>query len=560
MKKQGIWSAIKTLWKIGNAKDRVGFFFLIFMGFIRAVSELIVPLVTACIISKLSGESASILWITFPDDMSVTWLIICCFAILFGFYFLGSSVRALTRLFASNMKTKTNLHAMELLLQFRKNCDLHMSKGEASYVIKEASEYVEDFIENGIVKIVCPIMSTVIAVVYIATLSLITLPILILTLVLISAAVWGRMHFDGVVYKKLEDINGNINNHVINNIENLPFVSFLKSKVVEMKIAKGLNKKYFKTDKKRIRTYILYWLAVNFTEFACAISIVLLVLHKGYTGVQGAAVLIVVIPYLLTIFTQTENLGAVMGSCQRYGISISRISAIATDPKNLIKMYQPKTVEGFISVEKLDKEVVIEKLKVQGMSVRIGSFENTYDATFYAGQLNCISGMSGGGKTTFINALLGVIEHKEGTIIVNDKYVLNNLFFESERVSIAFQGENFFDRRLVDNMMYPKDELDERARKLIKKFQLEELLTRERESGENFKNKLSGGEKKRLSLIRCISKDAEIYILDEPTNELDEGNVKKALDELEKLKKHSIVIVISHDKRLMERADNIMTI
>ena len=104
-------------------------------------------------------------------------------------------------------------------------------------------------------------------------------------------------------------------------------------------------------------------------------------------------------------------------------------------------------------------------------------------------------------------------------------------------------------------------QLSDKAASLLKKFDLKYLLEREESDSKNsFKNNLSGGERKRISVIRAISKDAQVYILDEPTNELDEKNVKHVIKELVKLSKQAVVIVISHDKRLLEQSENIIII
>ena len=75
----------------------------------------------------------------------------------------------------------------------------------------------------------------------------------------------------------------------------------------------------------------------------------------------------------------------------------------------------------------------------------------------------------------------------------------------------------------------------------------------------SIKNILSGGEKKRVDLIRTLSKDKDIYLFDEPTNELDGENVKIALEEIRNVvNKNKIVILISHDDRCFEIADEII--
>lgn len=182
--KFGIWSAIKTLWKIGNNKDRICFIFLLFAGAIRAITELIIPLVTACILLKLSGEPAQILGFYFPESLSVPALITICLVILFSSYFVATIARALIRLFSCSMKTKMNVYAMKLLLEARKNCDFKMTRGEAGYIVKSSSEYVASFIENGIIKIICPVVMTIIAIVYITALSPLSLIVLIITIAL----------------------------------------------------------------------------------------------------------------------------------------------------------------------------------------------------------------------------------------------------------------------------------------------------------------------------------------------------------------------------------------
>ena len=91
-------------------------------------------------------------------------------------------------------------------------------------------------------------------------------------------------------------------------------------------------------------------------------------------------------------------------------------------------------------------------------------------------------------------------------------------------------------------------------------LEMDKIAKRKDEEG-NVAKSLSGGEKKRIDLIRSLSKEADIYIFDEPTNELDKLNIEKVLNEFSALKnKQKMVIVISHDKRLQTIADEIIEI
>ena len=558
MKKAGIWSAFKILWKIGDHKDRFIFIFTLLLGLIETMASILSPFVITCIIAKISGEDATILWIHFSESLSTTAVVFICFGILFGFKILSMLVRANVRLFGSHMKTKINVYALNLLLEHRKNFDLGMSNGEASYIIKNASEHVDTFVETFVVDIFWRVLSSVVSIVYITYLNPITLAVLTGTIMLLVLTILFRAHFDGKVYKKLENISGKISNHALNNIENLSYVGFLKSKKLEIKISKELNRTYFKMDKRKIYTYITYWILTYSIEFISAALVVFLILNKGMKTIEVASALIVVITYLLRIFDSLDSLGAYIGLCQRYGVTISRVELIKTNPEMCIKMEIPTQTENLISVAKLPENARIEKIEIKKFDVKLGTFENVYDVSFEKGMLNCIVGESGKGKTTLIRSMIGLVEHKEGYIVINNKYKLNNLFFDNDRISISFQDGNLFDRSLSENLVYPDIELNEKTKKKKKKFSLKKLFDREDELGENIKSSLSGGEKKRLNFIRCIQKEAEVYIIDEPTNDLDEENVKKVIKEIEKLKKKAVVIVISHDMRLVERAENLI--
>lgn len=557
-RKAGIFSAIKILWKIGNLKDKIYFSFLLFCCFIRAISSIIIPLVTACIVSKLSGDRAGILGIYFPDDMSLIVVTILCFGILFGLNFLGSLIRAGIRLFGTKMKTKMNINSLKFLLEPRKNFNLGMLNGEASYIIKTASENVDTFIERGLIDIYCPIISCILVIVYIGTLNPITVAILLGAIVLFGLVMWFRIYFDGKTYKKLENINGSINNHTLNNIENLSYIGFTKSQNLEVDISQNLNKTYYKTDKIRILTYIIYWFLIYLIEFTAATLVVWLIIDKNMNNSEILSMMIIVIPYLVQIFSKLDNLGAMVGNIQRNGIAISRILMIKADKSQIILPVEQPQYKNLISVERLPEDEKIEKIGIKNVHVKIGTFEREYDAVFQKGFLNCVIGESGKGKTTFIKAILGLIEKESGVIEINEKYQLNNLFFENKRISIMLQDGNIFDRSLTENILYPDTEMDEKTRNLIKKFKLEKLFDREKERGINIRSNLSGGEKKRLNFIRCMRREAEVYIIDEPTNDLDEENVDKVIREIESLKEKAIVIVISHDKRLVEKSKNLI--
>ena len=69
---------------------------------------------------------------------------------------------------------------------------------------------------------------------------------------------------------------------------------------------------------------------------------------------------------------------------------------------------------------------------------------------------------------------------------------------------------------------------------------------------------LSGGQKQRLSIARALLQKPSILILDEPTSALDSQSTKSLLELLNKLKKNTTIIIITHDRSIKEYADQIV--
>ncbi len=68
--------------------------------------------------------------------------------------------------------------------------------------------------------------------------------------------------------------------------------------------------------------------------------------------------------------------------------------------------------------------------------------------------------------------------------------------------------------------------------------------------------KISGGEKRRIAIARALYRSASVYIFDEPTNDLDQEMVSIVLKLIEEKKPGNIVIIASHDPRVMAISDS----
>ena len=71
---------------------------------------------------------------------------------------------------------------------------------------------------------------------------------------------------------------------------------------------------------------------------------------------------------------------------------------------------------------------------------------------------------------------------------------------------------------------------------------------------------LSGGQWQRLGIIRTFSQLSAIYILDEPTSNLDSRHVEEFIEMIQELKKEALIIVTSHNPRIKEIADEVISL
>ncbi|SES67029.1 ABC transporter ATP-binding protein [Anaerobranca gottschalkii] len=201
-------------------------------------------------------------------------------------------------------------------------------------------------------------------------------------------------------------------------------------------------------------------------------------------------------------------------------------------------------------------EIIIKDLTVEVNSLKI---LDDLNFTFEKGKFYSIIGPNGSGKTTLIKSLGGLIKPKRGEILVYNENI--HLMDGKKRAGIiAMLPQNihidtsFTVKEIVEMGRYYQkpyifQNLTKEDQNIIKwameQVKVEELANRQY-------NPLSGGEKQRVLLARALSQRAEIFLLDEPTANLDinyQLEILKLLDELNK-KFGITIIAVLHDLQL----------
>lgn len=182
------------------------------------------------------------------------------------------------------------------------------------------------------------------------------------------------------------------------------------------------------------------------------------------------------------------------------------------------------------------------------------------------GQTLGIVGGTGSGKTSIINLIPRFYDVTSGKIKINGKDIKEyNVEDLRKNIGIVMQNKVLFSGTIKDNIEFGNRELDERelakalniaqANEIIKNKEngLEEKVE---ENGRNF----SGGQKQRLTIARAIAREPKILILDDSMSALDLLTDKKLRDELEKIKKDKIVIIVSQRISTIKDLDKIIVV
>lgn len=186
------------------------------------------------------------------------------------------------------------------------------------------------------------------------------------------------------------------------------------------------------------------------------------------------------------------------------------------------------------------------------------------------GECVLLTGKSGSGKSSIINSINGLAVRYDGASIdgsirIGNKDIKNLKLYEiSMHVSSVFQNPktHFFNVNTtlellfyLENIGLSRDEMDKRLTEMLKLFPIEHLLNRDI-------FKLSGGEKQILCIAASYISGTEIIVLDEPSSNLDEENIKVIKEMLVQLKDKGKTLIISEHRifYLMDIIDKIFLI
>ncbi len=191
------------------------------------------------------------------------------------------------------------------------------------------------------------------------------------------------------------------------------------------------------------------------------------------------------------------------------------------------------------------------------------------DLQFYEGSFNAIIGQSGSGKSTLMN-ILGTLDNPtDGEIFINGQNTKsmkpNEIsYLRNQNIGFIFQFHYLLPEfTALENVLMPykiskqkiTKEILDRAHELLDFVGLTKVKN-------NLAKNMSGGQQQRTAIARSLINNPKIILADEPTGNLDSDSTEQVYTLLREInaKYKTTFIIITHDRKIAEKADRIIEI
>ena len=188
-------------------------------------------------------------------------------------------------------------------------------------------------------------------------------------------------------------------------------------------------------------------------------------------------------------------------------------------------------------------------LKIEQVSFSYGSIRTLreVDMVMQPGEVTCIVGRNGVGKTTLLKNIMGVLKPNSGSITVDDRVVTNMTAYKRARIGLGLvpQGRQIFPRMTVEENLFVGLEASPVPTRNIPEF-VYDLFPVLQEMKSRMGGDLSGGQQQQLAIARTLVGSPKVMLLDEPTEGIQPNIIQyigQVLQQLAREQNMTIILV-----------------
>lgn len=436
---------------------------------------------------------------------------------------------------------------------------LYFNNIKASYLnqrINSDSNAVVSFILNNFIQMFMK-ASTFLVCIFI----LFTINIKIATALILLLPVYGFIYkkFKKPIYKASYDNREKQNklfskmNEQIDNIKFIKLNSFFR--VIDKQLNDSFSELYKATMKYARLSYLFSSIDLTITRL-CSL---LLFFYGGFEVINGGLSVgnfININSYFSILLGCTSfflNLGK---NYQDSMVAFSRIEEIL----NL-----PVEPNGHVKLDKVDV------ISFKGVNFSYPNGKNilaNFSYTFKKGNIYCVLGRNGIGKSTFASLLAGLLTKQFEGKIYYDMVEMSELdlyHLREKLVGITEQEPVLLGNTIKNNLTLGMDGVSgEKISMWCRELNIQDFIENLPDNiNHNISEKasnISGGQKQKISQTRVFLKEPQVLILDEPTSALDVDSIQKLKVVLKRYKQDKIIIIITHNTNLLDIADEILNL